>query len=360
MSLLYREYCYILPYVLLFSWSWLFFIKSNFFNVKVKTLNTDYLSPTNVVKKTHYSLFLKWMSIQYMLIFLNLFFTKGYATTFLWNQFYINNFNIYLTQLGLSLVFIIIILSNSLTQNNINYNIDFFFAINNIIFFLIMILYTNNLFSFIFFLELNSIILFYKFVCSKYWYNSKKELEDNKFDLNNRIIPKNYLNMLFFQYWSTFFSSILIFFSLANVFYMYGSTDYIFIEALNLINTNNFALNNKFVVCVWLPFLIGFLIKIGLTPFHLFKIEVYKGLPIISLLFYTTFYFFIYFLYLVILINYHLDFLKIILNSILFLVVIFGILYVIFLIFDVTSLKSFFAYSTVINSLLFFIASYLF
>lgn len=360
MSLLYREYCYLIPFLLLFTSSWIFFIKSNFFNVKVKTVSTDCLSPSNVVKKTHYSVFLKWISIQYVLFFFNFFFIKGYSTTFLWNQFYINNFNIYLTQIALILIFIIVILTNSLTQNNINYNIDFFFAINNVIFFLILILYTNNIFSFVFLLELNSIVLFYKFVCSKYWYNSKKELDENKFDLNNRIIPKNYLNMLFFQYWSTFFSSILIFFSLANVFYIYGSTDYVLIEALNLINSNNFTINNKFVACIWLPFLIGFLIKIGLTPFHLFKIEVYKGLPVVSLLFYTTFYFFIYFLYLIIFINYHLDFLKVVLNSIFYIAVIAGIVYVIFLIFDVTSLKSFFAYSTIINSLLFFIASYLF
>lgn len=100
--------------------------------------------------------------------------------------------------------------------------------------------------------------------------------------------------------------------------------------------------------------------KIGLTPFHLFKIEVYKGLPLISLLFYTTFYFYIYFTYFILLLNYHLDFLKLILNSIFYLVIIIGSIYTVLLIFDITSLKSFFAYSTIINSLLFFVASYLF
>lgn len=100
--------------------------------------------------------------------------------------------------------------------------------------------------------------------------------------------------------------------------------------------------------------------KIGLTPFHLFKIEVYKGLPLVSLVFYTTLYFYIYFLYLIILLNYHLDFLKFFLNSIFYTIILLGTIYIIMLLFEVTSLKSFFAYSTIINSLLFFVASYLF
>lgn len=92
------------------------------------------------------------------------------------------------------------VLINSLVTNNVNYNTDFFFAINNVVIFLILILFTNNIFSFIFLLELNSITIFYKFVCSKYWYKNNKNIEETKFDIDNRIIPKNYLNMLFFQY----------------------------------------------------------------------------------------------------------------------------------------------------------------
>lgn len=360
MSMYYHEYCYILPYLFMFIWVWTFFIKANFFNVKIKTTSDKNITPSTIIKKTHYSVFLKWVTIQFILLFLNFFFIKGYNTTFLWNHFYINNFNIYLVQIALTLLVIILVLINSLTHNNINYNIDFFFAITNVILFLILLFFANNLFSFVFLLELNSIIIFYKFVCSKYWYKSKNEIENSKFDIDNRIIPKNYLNMLFFQYWSTFFSSILIFFSLSNVFYMYGSTDYVLLEGLNLMNSNIFSVKWKFLLLVWIPFLIGFLMKVGLTPFHLFKIEVYKGLPLVSLLFYTTLYFYIYFLYLILLMNYHLDFLKLFLNSIFYVIIVFGIIYVIMLIFDVTSLKSFFAYSTIINSILFFVASYLF
>lgn len=359
MSIFYREYCYIVPYILVFINIWTFFIKSNFLNVNIKPNAKDKIKPTNVIKKPHYSIFINWISVQFGLLFLNLFLIKGYSTTFLWNNFYLNNFNTYMVQITIILIYVLLIFSKTLVTNNINYNTDFFFSLSNTILFLILLSQANNLFCFIFILELNSITIFYKFVSSKYWYKVKKEVEESKFDLINRQIPKNYLNMLFFQYWSTFFSSVLIFFSLANIFYVYGSTDYVFVESINYINSNNPIIKYKFVLLVWLPFLLGFFIKIGLTPFHLFKIEVYKGLPIISIMFYTTLYFYVYFLYFILLMNYHIDFLKLIINSIFYITIVLGIIYIIALIFDITSLKSFFAYSTIINSLLFFIASYL-
>jgi len=95
---------------------------------------------------------------------------------------------------------VIFTIFKTLITNNINYSTDYFFSLNNLIIFLILIFLTNNLFAFIFLLELNSILIFYKFVVSKYWYKSTPNLNEKKQDLENRHIPKNYLNMLFFQY----------------------------------------------------------------------------------------------------------------------------------------------------------------
>ena len=360
LKLYYTEFCYLLPMMSIFYYSWFFFIESNFMNVKVKTLKTDKISPTNIVKKIHYSLFINWINLQLITVLISLILVKGYTSVFLWDHFFLNNFNLLLIQTSLFLIMVIFTIFKTLITNNINYSTDYFFSLNNLIIFLILIFLTNNLFAFIFLLELNSILIFYKFVVSKYWYKSTPNLNEKKQDLENRHIPKNYLNMLFFQYWSTFFSSILIFFSLANIFYLYGSTEFFFLEYLSLINNNNSLIKINFINFIWIPFLVGFLMKIGLTPFHLFKIEVYKGLPIISILVYTTFYFFIYFIYFTLLLNYQLDFLKIFLNSILFIIIITGAIYIMSLLYDVTALKSFFAYSTIINSLLFFVATYLY
>lgn len=55
-----------------------------------------------------------------------------------------------------------------------------------------------------------------------------------------------------------------------------------------------------FIVFIF-SFLIGLVLKIGITPFHLFKIEVYRGIPFLSIFFYTTFYFLNYFIFFIVL-----------------------------------------------------------
>jgi NADH:ubiquinone oxidoreductase subunit 2 (subunit N) len=100
-----------------------------------------------------------------------------------------------------------------------------------------------------------------------------------------------------------------------------------------------------------LVFIVGVFFKLGITPFHLFKIEVYKGLPFLSIFFYTTYYFVVFFTFFIFLMS---DFLFSFINQyflFLFLVLFFGSFYVVILLFDVTFLKAFFTYSTIINTI---------
>lgn len=132
---------------------------------------------------------------------------------------------------------------------------------------------------------------------------------------------------------------------------MYGTSEWFvlqFINRLDLENAYTYSLLLRFLVVV---FLLSVFFKLGITPFHLFKIEVYKGIPFLSIFFYTTYYFsvfFIFFLYLLsdllgsFVIQYYLF-----LVSLLFV----GSIYVIILLFDINFIKAFFAYSTIINTI---------
>lgn len=81
-------------------------------------------------------------------------------------------------------------------NNNINYNIDYFFALFNLCVSIPSIYLCNTLYTFIFLLEVNSILILYKFTVSKYFFSNIKNSK-NKFYKNT---PKFYINMLFFQY----------------------------------------------------------------------------------------------------------------------------------------------------------------
>ena len=122
-------------------------------------------------------------------------------------------------------------------------------------------------------------------------------------------------------------------------------------------NYYNSLFYNNYILffLIYFIFLISMFVKIGFTPSHLFKIEVYKGLPFMSILFYTVFYFINFFLFFTLIFFYYLHSIKIFIWFFLFIVIVFGLFYILSLLFDVNLIKNFFAYSTVINSLTFII-----
>jgi len=246
-----------------------------------------------------------------------------------------------------------------LKNSNVNYNIDYFSSIINLNIFVPLIFFSNTLYTFLFVLELISLLILYKFSVSRNWFEKSNFFNKNK-NTFDRLLPKSYLNMLFFQYWANFFSSMLIMFSIFNLIYFFGSLEWSVLNYLNNSLNNNLYFNKQvFLVFLWIPFFIGLFLKIGFTPLHLFKIEVYKGIPFLSIFFYTTFYFLSFFLYFIIILYYNIPSFKIYWNLIFLIFLIIGLFYVIILLFDVNLLKAFFAYSTVINVLTFLIVLYL-
>lgn len=136
--------------------------------------------------------------------------------------------------------------------------------------------------------------------------------------------------------------------------FLYGSSDWFFIDLLNLISINNLVNTDlEFNTILWVFFFLCFFLKVGLTPSHLFKVEVYKGVPFVSIFFYTTFYFLGYFLFLTIMVEFYISSFKNYFYFFFIIFVVFGFFYTLFLLFDVLFTKAFFAYSTVVNTLAF-------
>jgi hypothetical protein len=82
--------------------------------------------------------------------------------------------------------------------------------------------FSNTLYTFIFILEVNSLLILYKFAVSKFIF--KDTFKKNSNYLTRRL-PLHYLNMLFFQYWANFFSSVLLFISIFNFIFLFGSSE---------------------------------------------------------------------------------------------------------------------------------------
>ena len=346
LSIPFEEYCYLLPLLLGLVFQWFFFLKNNFFTVKTKPTHTDKIINKKIIKKLVFKNYVYWNSLSLIFLFISFFIFFGIQQNFFWNHFKITNFNLNIILFLLFISFCLNIFIRFIPKINLNYSIDYFFILGNLFIFLLFIFYTNTLYTFLFILELNSSFIFYKFIVSKFWFKNS-----NKKNNLTSTSPKYYLNMLFFQYWVTFFSSVLILYSIINILFLFGSSEWLLIEFLTQTNFNFLMFENWFFfIIIWFSFFVGFFLKIGLTPLHLFKIEVYKGIPFISIFFYTTYYFLVFFLFFVILL---ISYFYTVLNYIWFffcLFIVFGGFYIVILLFDINFLKAFFSYSTIINT----------
>jgi hypothetical protein len=151
----------------------------------------------------------------------------------------------------------------------------------------------------------------------------------------------------------TFFSSIIIFYFFNQINVLLGSTDLVLINYIFLSNFFMTFFETLSITILSILFIIFFFIKVGVSPIHLFKVEIYESIPLFSILFYTTFYisyFFIFFIYLCS--NLIFSFLFIF-NFISIIVFLLGFIYLISFLFNISLLKSFFAYSTIINVMTF-------
>ena len=225
------------------------------------------------------------------------------------------------------------------------------FSIVNLFFFLPLFFFSNNFFTFFFLLEISSCLVFYKFVGSKLFYkNGIKQ----RINVTNTIFSKRYINLLFFQYWANFFSSVTLLFIMIVFIHLFGTVEWTLLNKLFFFNFElNYFLNYSTFWLLGIVFIFALFLKIGFTPMHLFKIEVYKGIPYLSILFYTTFYFFIFFFYFIFIFFFYLQNFFTYFWLFLMFFFCFGTFYVISLLFDINYIKAFFAYSTVLNAIAF-------
>ncbi len=343
-TLAFNDFYFFLNPLLLLTFLWFFFFKLNSNLQKITNTNTV---SCNLLKINQNTAFVNFYFFLVFCISLNMYLVRGKNDLLWFNHFNLNNFNTNMLYLFIFISFTVFFLlkNTTTTKTNLIKSIDYVFSINNLVLIFPYLFFVNTIFTFLFLLELISVVLLYKLISSKIWFKN-----NNTKNINNNI-PQNYINMIFFQYWVTFFSTIYIVYFYINIFYIYGTSEWFVLQFLNSVDLENNYTQSNMIRLLVLIFILGVFFKLGVTPFHLFKIEVYKGLPFLSIFFYTTYYFVVFFTFFVFLMS---DFLYSFINKYyLFLVLIlsFGSIYVVILLFDVTFLKAFFTYSTIINTI---------
>jgi len=343
-SLTFNDFYFFLSPVLLLLFLWVYFFKLNTNLQKTSRSSTTCISTLKINPNITFVNFYLFLLI---LFFFGLYTIHGKNDVVWFNHFNLNNFTINLLYMFMFISFTTFFILNAVTKKaNLIKSVDYIFSINNLVILLPYLFFVNTIFSFLFLLELVSVTLLYKLISSKIWFKKNNFLKN----VNNNI-PQNYINMVFFQYWVTFFSTIFIVYFYINVFYLYGTSEWFTLQFLNSLSINNTFADTNATRLLIMVFILSVFFKLGITPFHLFKIEVYKGLPFLSIFFYTTYYFVVFFIFFIFLLSDLLCFFIVQCFLFLGIILLIGCIYTSILLFDVSFIKAFFTYSTIINTI---------
>ena len=354
LKVFFYEINYLLPLIINFLFFFFFFFKLNTnFSKSAKIFDKTIFKQAKIEKKPIFILFyLFFYLIGFWFLFYGFF--SCLDQTYWWGHFYFSeeNINFFLFTLFFTGIFFKILYFYFIYYNFYLY--EYIFCIKNISIFMPFFFFINNFFFFFIYLELISIFIFFLFIISKIW-NTKNFSNWTKINfLHLKNLNISYINLLFFQFWSSFFSSIFIAFSLLFFINKFCSVEWGLLNYLNLFSlllNNNTNSTGTVVILVCLIFAV--FIKLGFTPIHFFKLEIYKGLSFLSIFLYTTFFFF--FFLLLVLFFFLFYFYSFLLSwfFILIIIITFSLFFSCYLLFDLNYLKFFFAYSSILNCLVF-------
>lgn len=149
---------------------------------------------------------------------------------------------------------------------------------------------------------------------------------------------------------------MFLFYFFINILHKTGTTCWYLLNFIIFELNFSFFTEWCYILIISLSFILSIFLKLGVSPLHLFKVEIYDGLPFPSILFYTTFYVSAFFVYLIFIFSYLCFSIFSFLTTFLLYFLSFGLLYTVLnSIFNIQLLKTFFALSTILNISLFFI-----
>jgi len=294
----------------------------------------------------------------YIILLINYFNNISPVFFFFFNHLYISNIYNYVCILTLLIfhVTVLLISSHQYSLNKMNYNVIIYLFLLKC--WLDLLFLCTNLFTLVFIVELLSITLFILLSI----FNNYKTINFNFNYITNFIIEYNYIKptyqfySLILIFWISFVTSVNLFFYLIYFIYFINTFDLILIDYLILyLNSVSTKYNYIQLNFIFIGFIFTWFLKLGLVPFFFWKPNTFKGLTFIFLIIYILFFYFIFLVYSIYLFTF---FFNELINYIYIFSILISYISLILLIsflFDVSNIKIFLAYSSILNTLLIFV-----
>lgn len=235
---------------------------------------------------------------------------------------------------------------------------DYMIIIYNFFLWIVFLFLSNNLFTFIFFIEilgtLITLLLVTSVFSSVYFYNNLSLTLNNYF---NTTTPFAFLQTLIFFFWISLVASLNLFIFLILLYLKFLTFDWFLIESIFIYIITLSNLKSIFYITLgWFNFMFCIFLKCGVVPFYFWKPIFFKGTPLHALMFYIVFYYFSILFFLIhFFIVYFNDLFYF--NSLVNLIVlVVGLIFLLFIVLESYYIKSFLAISSIINTVFVFLA----
>lgn len=238
------------------------------------------------------------------------------------------------------------------------YVFDFLLTVYNFFIWVWLMFFSNNFFTFIFFVELMSTLVTLLLVTSTFtstsFYNTSSHWSKTFYQ---NTLPTSLLKTVMFFFWLTLLASLLLFLFCLSFYVKFLTFDWYLVDILmwTLISRSTLAQIAGFSF-IWLLFLNIIFLKCGIVPFYVWKPSFFKGMTFPSLFFYITFYYFLLFFFLIFIFFSYFNELMLFNLYLLVWLLVFGTLLVSTILLESYNLKAFLAISSILNSLLIFYA----
>ena len=228
----------------------------------------------------------------------------------------------------------------------------------SMMYWLVMLFFTNSLLTMAFVIEVMSALLFLLLVTSAYsntYYYNNTDLSSHSYF--NNTLPYSYITSIMFFFWTSLIASLNLFLYMIYLYTSFFTLDWFLIEHIYgyLMSSSTYKDIAKFAV-IFMIFIFAIFLKCGIAPFFVWKPSFFKGLPINMLYYYVTYFYFTIFIFFIHLFTSYLACFTYGSVYVLIFCVLIGMLVLISILFESMFIKTFIALSSILNSLLVLLA----
>ena len=258
----------------------------------------------------------------------------------------------------LFIFFLVLYITTSVTYYSSNEVYDFIITQFNFLYWLLLLFMTNSTFTLMFLIEVTSALLFLLITSSVF--STAFFYKNINFELTNffsQLTPFSFLQSLLYFFWISLVSSLNLFVFLIYTYQHLVTFDWFLLEHVFAYLTLTCDVSGLTSIgLAWFFIIFSVFLKCGVSPLFLWKPTFFKGLPLLTLIFYISVFYFNVFLFLILFLTtymHSLFYYYFILN--LFIIAL-GLLGLFFILCEAFYFKTFIAISSILNSLFVFLA----